>query len=293
MKAGEILLARLNQILEQGVLARSACSGQFLKQITPLLQSGVIGEERAGAGRRLVVRDSTALRLFVQKHFPDLPVDAAALARETAVARFRDTKALKGDTPEIVSVRTWSETALRRVPACDSNDTDHCAGSGAFRATRDYGAFSFLLGRDCPLQLRGLWALVENPAVFVHFERLDLPIPAALYSRGRVSNRLLDWLASQASGDFGLIHFPDYDPAGLIDYQRLRIRLGERVSLHLPEDIGVRFEKLSNASLLRKGLTRSMLAGLRSCGCAEILRVVELIDRYNAGLEQEALLVNL
>jgi hypothetical protein len=249
-----------------------------MASLSPLIDAGVLVEQRFGAGRRLVVQDPSALQQFIRNRFPDIPLDAAATARETALARFRDTKALPGDTPEIVSVRAWVEHAI--------------SGVQVHRATRDYGVFSFLLTGDCGLQLRGPWALVENPALFVHFERLWLSVPAVLYSRGKVSNRLLEWLATRSSPDFTLEHFPDYDPAGLLDYQRIRASLGTRAKLHMPEDLQLRFAMLSNPALLRKPRTRSMLASLRSSSCDEIQRVVAMIDQHNGGLEQEALLVN-
>jgi hypothetical protein len=92
---------------------------------------------------------------------------------------------------------------------------------------------------------------------------------------------------------FKLIHLPDYDPVGLSEFGRLRARLGQRVALHLPADLETRFERFSNRALLKKANSQAMLAQLRRSEMPAIRQVVELIDRYNAGLEQEALLVQL
>jgi hypothetical protein len=54
-----------------------------------------------------------------------------------------------------------------------------------------------------------------------------------------------------------------------------------------------RFARFSTRELLEKGDSQAMLAQLRRSDLPTIRRVVELIDRYNAGLEQEALLVEL
>jgi hypothetical protein len=59
----------------------------------------------------------------------------------------------------------------------------------------------------------------------------------------------------------------------------------------LPADLETRFAQFSNRKLLEKGNSQAMLAQLRRSNLPAIRRVVELIDRYNAGLEQEALLV--
>jgi Fe-S-cluster containining protein len=64
-----------------------------------------------------------------------------------------------------------------------------------------------------------------------------------------------------------------------------------RVALHLPDDLEMRFAKYSKRKLLVKRNNQAMLATLRKSEVPEICRVVELIDRHNAGLEQEALLI--
>jgi len=286
------LLSRLQLLAAQGFLPRSGCGRQFLAAIAPLLQAGVVHEQRSGAGRRLVVVDAVALRTFISRHFPDLQVDPAASTREIGVARFRDTKVLPADTPEIVCIRAWSDTVLVGVEQ-DPSDAAPALGALAATATAQHGLFSFLLHAQCSYRLADTCALVENPAVFVAFERLKTGIPAVMYSRGRVSNRLLAWLAAQPLAGFSLVHLPDYDPAGLSDFERLRARLGDRVRLHIPDDLDRRFAVLSNRQLLRKSRTRTILANLRQSDSPEVQKVVRLIHEHNAGLEQEALLVPL
>jgi hypothetical protein len=131
----------------------------------------------------------------------------------------------------------------------------------------------------------------ENPAVFVAAECLNLSVDAAIYGHGRISSRALDWLARTTNSKFSLLHLPDYDPLGLSEFQRLHARLGKRVALYLPSDLELRFARFSNAELLKKANSQAMLARLRKSELVAIRPVVALIDRYNAGLEQEALLI--
>jgi hypothetical protein len=63
--------------------------------------------------------------------------------------------------------------------------------------------------------------------------------------------------------------------------------------LHEPADLETRFARFSNRGLLRSKHSQSMLAQLRRADSLPICLVVALIDRNNAGLEQEALLVEL
>jgi hypothetical protein len=279
MKANIARAART--LLETGTLARSACSREFLASLAPLLDSGIVTEDKSGAGRSLVVRNPGAFRDFIQHHFPNAPVLAGASSRVAGVSRFRDTKAVASDLPEIVTIRAWQNDLLQ------TNGNPIATAE----ATRLHGVFSFLLQDTAHYTLHGPCALVENPAVFTQFEHLGLPPRLAIYGHGRSSNRLLDWLASQTAPDFQLLHLPDYDPVGLDEFTRLRERLGARVQLYLPENLADLFAHHANGELLEKPSTQSLLAKLRQSQIAEVRIVLALIEKHNAGLEQEALLI--
>ena len=282
MTAAENILAQITHLLEQGAMPRSACSSSLLDTLRPVLDAGVVVEERSGGGRRLVVRDPSALQDFSRQRFPDIPVSAGLSSRAAGVARFRDSKTFASDTPEIVSVRAWSEQALLR----------NGQPVGAALATAHHGIFAFLLLAAERYVLRGPCALVENPAAFTQFDSFQLQVGLAIHGHGRASNRLLYWLSTMTSSDFHLLHLPDYDPAGLSEFERLRSRLGDRVRLYLPYDLDHQFARFSNHTLLKKINSQAMLASLRRSASPEVRHVVALIDRHNAGLEQEALLLN-
>lgn len=258
------------------------CSNAFLKVLRPALHAGVVAEEKSGAGRRLVVCNPEAVRLFFVGRYPDAELFADAPSRVVGVARFRDSKVLANDAAEIVCTRGWKNgTLLRNDGAVD-----------VVRATQEHGVFAFSLTTVCPYSLRGSCALVENPVVFALIERLSLPSELVVLGRGRISTRLLDWLAEMTSEDFKLIHLPDYDSVGLNEFARLRARLGERVTLHVPADLADQFARFSKRSLLEAGNNQTVLRYLRQSQDPQIRAVLQLIDTYNAGLEQEALLLN-
>jgi Protein of unknown function C-terminus (DUF2399) len=160
-------------------------------------------------------------------------------------------------------------------------------------ATEAHGVFSFRLTKDNQYRLNGLCMLVENPAIFAAAERLNVKMDAVIYGYGRISSRVLDWIARTAGSDFNLLHLPDYDAVGLSEFGRIHARLGERASLYLPPDLDARFERFSNGDLLKKLNSQAMLAQLRRSELPAVRHVVELIDRYNVGLEQEVLLISL
>lgn len=79
---------------------------------------------------------------------------------------------------------------------------------------------------------------------------------------------------------------------GLSEYARVRSRLESRAALHLPANLPECFARFGNGELLRFSATRTLLAKLRTVPIPEIRTVIHLIDRHNAVLEQEALLLN-
>ena len=274
---------KLRELLAQGSLPASKCGRRFRELIAPLLDGGVLVWQRGGPGKQLVVADPESLVKFIAVIYPQSSdkVDSQLSSRVTAVARYRNSKALSNDVSEVVNLRAWRDGVLR----CEGEDVP------VSTLTAAHGVFSFLLGDGSRHSLHGSCALVENPAVFTACERLDLPLSLVFFGRGRISERLLDWFIQQDDPTFGILHLPDYDPVGLNEFERIRNRLGERVRLHAPCDLEQRFERFANRSLLDKPNSRAMLAKLRRSNCAEVHRVVELIDRNNAGLEQEALLL--
>jgi hypothetical protein len=212
-------------------------------------------------------------------------MEAEISRRIASVGRFRNTKALRSDTPDIVTVRGWSDVALW-------NKGEPVIVSGA---TRIHKVFSFALTPNSQYELRTSCALVENPAVLLSFERISIQprIPLAIFAGGRVSHLLLDWLGRQTAPSFHVHHFPDYDPVGLSEYARLQGRLGDRTSLHLPVNLANYFARLGNKELLRFPATKRLLAKVRSVPIPEVCAVIDLIERHNAVLEQEALLLHL
>jgi hypothetical protein len=280
--AAENIQAQLRLLIKLGTLPRSQCSGSFLKAVRPMLDGGVIAEEKSGAGRRLVVRDAEALNRFCAQLFPSGSVPPGSVSRVAGVGGFRDSKTFASDTPEVVFVRSWRKDAL----------TWNGLDAGAMEATAAHGLFAFLLKPESHYALHGPCALIENPALFAAFEQLHLEIPLAFFGQGRISRRFLTWLVEQKNREFSLAHLPDYDPAGLNEFERLRKQLGDRVRLFVPADLEQRFVRFANRKLLQKPNSRTMLAILRNSESNEVRSVVALIDRYNAGLEQESLLLS-
>jgi hypothetical protein len=278
MNGKEQLLAKLGALAESGEMPRSQCGIRFMSVIRPLILSGVVAEKRSGGGRQIIVQDSQALQSFIQQTFPIVDSTVSLPSRVVGVHRFRDTKTYRSDTPDIVRIRAFRSGILRKSGRPVEVDN----------ATATHGVFSFRLKSD--YTLHGQVALVENPTMFDHFERLKLAVQLVIYGQGRVSTRVVDWLANQHDNDFSLLHFPDYDPIGLAEFERIRKRLASRAQIYLPENLDDLFCRLGNRNLLQKPRSQRLLAELRKSNIREVQTVVKLIDSHNAGLEQEALI---
>lgn len=271
--------AVLQRLRMTGTLSASACGPALRSALAPLINGGVLAWEKSGGGRRLMVRQPGGLAEFLAARFPQAAANGSSRAQ--GVARFRDTKALPNDVPELLAVRAWQDGGLlvNGTPA------------EAAAATRRHGVFAFLLQTPSAYSLRGPVAMVENPAVFTAFEQLGLDRSLTIYGHGRASARLLDWLATSASDDFHLLHLADYDPVGLSEFLRLRARLGQRVSYYVPATLPELFRRFSQPALLRKPHSQALLRQLRQSQDPVVRQVVALMEEHHAGLEQEALLI--
>lgn len=272
-----------HRLLQTGTLPRSECGRALVRALKPLFDSGVIRWEKAAGGQRLAVTNVPAFQRWFRQHFPDgqLSEDAAS-SRVRAVAQYRDSKALRSNLPVLVCLRSTRDGGLLRdgVPVETT------------RATKEHGVFAFTLTNPTVYSLQGTCALIENLAVFQSFERLPLEAALAIWTTGGTnSNRFLDWLASNIQRGLRILHLPDYDPVGLTEFLRHYKRLGDAVTLYLPDDLPALFSSHSNASLLTKQKNQRLLMALRKSEHPIVRQVVALMDECNRGLEHEATLI--
>lgn len=273
------LAGKLELLLSRGALAASRFTGRDRHRLQGLFDSGVLAEERSGAGKRVRVRNPVALATFVAQTYPsglqgrpgELP------PRSRAVAEVRDAKKARPGSGITLLVRGFAGCEFR------AGETVLPVASWTGLA----GVAALCLDRQW--SFRGLLAVVENLEVFHHFERIGTKAQLAIYSGGRLPKRVLDWLASPAMARARILHCGDYDPVGLDEYLRLKKACPDRTELHLPPDLEGLLSRYGKKELLSANTT--LLDRLRKSDDPEIRRVVTLLDRHGVGLEQEALLL--
>lgn len=281
MSAGEYinsLAAFVARLEREGSVPASAAGASVRKAIAPLLFSQVVLETRRGAGKTLEISKRDAWDRFVAKEFP------AGLtwgSRDEVDATLRARNSKRGDADFVLVTMRGARGRL------DFLDGGAIVLPNASRGS--IGCASFFLSDDAPSasEIRTL-VIVENLRVFARHEAICPEADAALFAAGKLPERVIDWLDSEAWAGVQFIHAGDYDPVGIREFERLYERLGASVRLLVPEGIEELFrhgnEKLLTAQ--QSGHLRAMLDHPDE-GCR---RVAALIMEQGRGLEQQALL---
>lgn len=279
--ATDALARRLADLLEEGSVPASSLSKRARRTLAGLFDVGVLAEEPAGAGRRVVVRSRAGLENWIDNAYPHglEGHDDTVGRRASGIANLRDSKRGGSVGAALIHLRGFGETRL------------YCGGESlpVAELTRRYGAASLLVDERCQWQLDGRICTVENLEVFLCIEDVIDDLDVAFFTHGRFSSEVIDWLARCSSPAATIIHAGDYDPVGLAEYLRLESELGERAELFVPADIEERLRVYGNTELLRK--SRKLLGELRKSEDAQVQRIVELMDEHGRALEQEALLI--
>lgn len=252
--------------------------------LTALETCGALGRRSAGRGEVVWVSHQGAFELYLTRHFPlgieeagDPPDD-----RVSGVRLFGDAKTAARGRFEGVFIRSHKpETSLVSGDGVRLHVGELTAAAGVAALTLDAARrWSF----------SGTVAVVENAEPFWQYER-ELPeVDLAVFASGRLSERVLVWLASDDMAACRLVHWGDYDPVGCMEFIRLRERCGDRAAMHVPSRVEDLLQTFGKAALLTDQL--DTLATLRRLAAPpEVAALLEMFDRNRRGLEQEALLI--
>ena len=276
----------LADLSSTGSVPASRLSATARQRLTPLFAADVLVEMRAGAGRRIEVRNPETLTQFIARNYPaGLFADSAAddgLDRRTrALSLHRDTKALGGLDFEVVEYRLVGAAPLLIGGAA----------VGKSGVCGDLGAFVLYDARPADREVRfaGVVATVENPTVFIRHDWATSGVDLAIATYGRMSRRLIDWLASESMQDCQVVHYGDYDPVGLNEFCRLDAVLGRRASLFIPDGIERLFSLYSDRELLSR--SANLLPALQQSRHEGVRGLLRLMAEFGGALEHEALLI--
>lgn len=275
-------LAKQLAILSEGApLPASSMSPKNRLRIQSLFDAGIIEEVRSGAGRCLTVTNQAALQTYIHSLYPSglTGVSGDLPAKSKAVAERRDSKKAVGKRTSILQIRGFNDFAFYKdESALPVAEWSKSAGVAAI-------CLDWMKGWKC----RGTVGLVENLETFWHLEKIAPYVDLAIYAEGRIGANILDWLNSPEMVEAEVVHFPDYDPVGMDEYLRIKRSCPGRAKLFLPAELENLFSRYGKAQLLHD--SSAILARLRRNSDSEVIYVVELMDRFGVGLEQEGLLI--
>jgi len=285
------LASLLHQLLMNGEVVRSKISVRVRKDLATLFDLGALREGRRGGGWVVVVANQESVQRFADRQFPSGLFgenDASEGRRTQSLNRFGDTKSMRGLDFEFVLLRAFGDA---KITTKISNGTINVDAS---EITRQTGCVALtLLDTDDIAELPhicGNVATVEGPELFYRFDWAVVDISVAILTYGRMSERLLNWVTSPMI-EGSLIHFGDYDPVGLDEYRKLKER-APRASFYIPPNLENYFreKKFLKPALMDK--SSALLPRLAETKDASILTVIDLMQRYGGGVEQEVLRLN-
>nr|MBF0221336.1 hypothetical protein [Desulfobulbaceae bacterium] len=279
--AVDFLAEKLVLLQTQGFIAESRLGARDRTCLKSLFEAGVLQTARSGAGRRVVLHDANALKSFMSKTYPSGPegVTAKVSSRSQAIAELRDSKKARTTQPVAVLLRGFNGSTFHSGnQALAVADWSAMAGVAALR-----------LDEKTLWGFSGTVAFVENLEVFWNFEKLDIKADIAIYAQGRLNSKVLAWLASPAMQHARIIHCGDYDPVGLDEFLRLQSACPGRTELFIPPDLESLLSRYGKKELISDNI--AILARLRKNADPQVRFVVELINRWGVGLEQEVLLL--
>lgn len=259
--------AWLTRLLENGSLGFSAANRG---QLAELLGLGIVSIRSAGLRRTIVVADSDQLAQWLQARYPTHPIDPDRLATRGGNIVRRGGSKVGRHAHEVLPLPfKWFGDGQDRLT----------------RITRDFGLAAALTDRLAGLALPERWHLltIENWEPFLQADYTAAPAPVMVaYLGGNVSDAVLKALDTFGSAPLSVLHFGDYDWEGLYIFQRLQ-RFLPAARLYIPPDIATLFADFGDRRLIERQIRKAAF-DMHDRACRP---VVELMARFNAGLEQE------
>ncbi len=199
--------------------------------------------------------------------------------RASAVTYFADAKVVRQSIEQGVFVRAAKLGVV-------INSADGEAELPVGKLTAEIGAAALPLSAGKTWMFKGTVVVIENADVFWRYEVVLPNVDVAILSGGRMSDRLVTWLASPGMSDCQIIHWGDYDPVGVSEYLRLVRVCSQRIVPFAPPEIDELLPKYGKRSLIVDQV--QYLDRLRNdLGNPYVCRMIRLFDVHRRGLEQE------
>ena len=257
----------LTMLVDRGAAAHSAANPKILAELISL---GIVSIKTTGIRRSIVVAKSEQLCKWLDARYPD-----------------------RGMVPDVAHIR---EGNIVRSGGSKAGSSAHAVLSFQFKwfgkeddlwtqMTITHGVAAVLTDRLADFTLPARWRLltIENWEPFFRADYWGAPVPVmAAYLGGNAPGTVMEALKTFSTPPEIVLHFGDYDWEGLYIFQRLQ-KVLPQARLYIPVNIEALFRRFGKRKLIDKQ-KRKAIFDEKNRDC---LPVIQLIEQYNAGLEQE------
>lgn len=218
----------LKRLIDNGSLPASTLQNSAKPEIENLRSNGFIELRRSGSGARYYLIDCEVIKKIIDAN--TYKGDMSTLSpKAKAVAMHGD--AHKGKDSSMLFILSATDNEV--IWDNNINKLD------IFNYSSKYGVASLVAKIGDGWSTNKPIALVENLDLLIYAQQYFLDIKfsgTVLYYSGMVSGKLLDWLSESERAD-SYVMFPDYDIVGLNNYIRVKDRLGNKVSIFIPDNL--------------------------------------------------------
>ena len=271
----------LIKLLENGAMPVSSIPRSAKPEISNIHEAGFIKWERSGAGAKYSVINEDAMRSLLESTGYDGDLDELT-PKARAVALHGD--AHKGKDDSLLLLLSASNDKVIWHNGSDELDL--------YNYSSRFGVAS-LIAKPCDnWSSNQPIALVENLDLLIHaknyFEKIGFN-GTVLYYSGMISGKLLLWLNEKKRGT-SYIMFPDYDIVGLNNYIRSKDRLGDMLSLYIPNNFTKLLAMHGKKNIPMK--SQPDKTRIEKSQHDEVIKIYRAILETGRTLHQEGLMLN-
>lgn len=269
----------LNRLLEVGSLPASSIPSTAKSDISNILNAEFIKWQKSGAGAKYSISDETAIRKLLsctsyKGDLESLTPKAKAVALHSDAHKAKDNSLLLNLSAASSVQWTNGEFTL------DVKDY----------ANR-YGIASLVVRPNDNWHTKQPVGLVENLDVVLYgkkyCERVGFEGSFLFYS-GWLSRALYSWLIEKERAPSFMI-FADYDLVGIKNYVIAKDKLGDVLSIYVPDNLKELLSKYGNPEKLKSNTDRSLI---ESSSDPDVINIYETLLETGCGLDQESLLLD-
>ncbi len=266
----------LIRLLESGTLAASGVPKAAKAEIGHFEDVGFIQLQKSGAGARYIIINKEAVYGLLQATgYHGEPGRLTAKARAVA---------LQGDAH-----KGRDEAMLLMLSSAGHAEWSNGENTIDIAShVAQFGISSMVVRPGDQWHTKQPVGLVENldPVIYAtqYFEKVGFQ-GSLIYYSGWLSEKFLDWLTEIKRAPSYVI-FPDYDIVGITNYLRAQNRVGNSLSIYIPDNIDELLQRFG-----KKLVSKASRAPIELSGDSEAIQLYHTLLETGRVLDQESLLL--